>query len=133
VIQLILIKITRNVNEFYKDSLEFDIHNIKGFWRFLNYNLQYSTTVLYGTKCNVHCTILYRIKTKSKQITSQRNICVSTFTLDSHQNTLLECARKTRTPPYLTSPSKSHGKLHGSRKTPSDPSPTETQQSRTTK
>ena len=73
------------------------------------------------------------MSTKSKRTTLQQSTFANTFTTASHQNTSLACVRKTRTHPSLPSPSKSRGKLHDSRKTLSDPSPTATQISKTTK
>jgi hypothetical protein len=85
---------------------------------------------LHIMEINDHRTLLHKTiyhVNQSKKTTLQEIIFASTFTTASHQNTLLACARKTRTLPYLPSPSKSYGKLHGYRKTLSDPSPTATQ------
>ena len=75
----------------------------------------------------------YFMPTRSKQTTLPQSTFANTSTTDSHQKTSLACARKTRTLPSLPSPSKSHGKLHGSGKTLFNPSPMATQQSKTTK
>ena len=89
---------------------------------------------LHIIEINVHKTFLHKTIYHINQLKTARltakHLCqhIHSGFSATHRNTSPAYTRRTRTPPSSLSSSESHGKLHGSRRTLSDPSPTVNQQ-----